>query len=339
MQKVSFVFIPLVLLCLFAAFQPQDNVLAITADTPVADLLSELGDAPPNHRVNKEVTGVSVEAGRKLVTIGIADKPGGGTTNRQSIHFVCTSCHNIEKEDPDLSKADPVARLTYTRDKGLPFLPGTTLYGVVNRKTFYNGDYEKKYGDLVSPARNDLRGAIALCATECAQGRELMDWEMESILAYFWTIGLNVGDLALSDDEMATVASAVAGKEDKMAAIKLLKAQYLDHSPATFLKPPSDRKAGYRETGDASRGKLVFEQSCLHCHQERRYSFFNLDTSDYTLKFMARHFPRYTRYSSYQVLRYGTSPSAGKRAYMPHYTEERMNNQQVEDLRAYLEER
>lgn len=338
MQKISFVFIPLVLLCLFAAFQPQENVFAITDDTPVADLLGELGDTPPNHQVRTDVAGVSVEAGRKLVTMGVADKPEGGTTARQSIHFVCTSCHNIEKEDPDLSKADPVARLTYASEKGLPFLPGTTLYGVVNRKTFYNGDYEKKYGDLVSPARHDLRGAIALCATECAQGRELTDWEMESILAYLWTIGIKVGDLSLNKDELASIQAAQAGKGDKAAAIKLLQAQFLDYSPATFLTPPPDRKAGYGEPGNASRGKLVYEQSCLHCHGERRYSFFNLDASDYTRKFMARHFPRYTRYSSYQVLRYGTSPSAGKRAYMPHYTQERMNNQQVEDLRAYLEE-
>jgi mono/diheme cytochrome c family protein len=83
-------------------------------------------------------------------------------------------------------------------------------------------------------------------------------------------------------------------------------------------------------------GALVYEQSCLHCHGERRYSFFNLDESIYSLSFLAKHFPQYSRYSVYQVSRYGTSPSPGKRAYMPHYTQQRMSNQQVEDLRAYV---
>ena len=92
---------------------------------------------------------------------------------KQSKHFVCTSCHNIQKEDPDLSIADPQARLEYARDMELPYLPGTTLYGAVNRTSFYNGDYEKKYGDLVKPARNNLREAIQLCAVECSQGRAL----------------------------------------------------------------------------------------------------------------------------------------------------------------------
>jgi hypothetical protein len=74
----------------------------------------------------------------------------------------------------------------------------------------------------------------------------------------------------------------------------------------------------------------------LHCHENQRYSFFELGDSEDHWAFMTKHFPRYDRYSTYQVVRYGTSPIPGKRAYMPHYTKERMTNLQLEELRAYL---
>ncbi len=336
MRKLVVFSLPLVLVLVLAAFQPQSTPVGINDQTPVADVLKQLGAPALPHQVRTDVAGVSAAVGRQLVTTGIATTPQGGSTRRQSKHFVCTSCHNIQKEDPNLTAADPEARLAYAVAQGLPFLPGTTLYGVVNRSTYYNGDYEKKYGDLVRPARNDLRGAIALCATECAQGRELQDWEMESILAYLWTIGLTIGDLQLKPDELALVQRALAQQGNTRQAADLLQTKYLDHSPATFVTPPTDRKAGYGMAGDAQRGALLYEHSCLHCHGERRYSFFNLDTSAYSLDFLAKHFPVYTRYSTYQVVRYGTSPINGKPAYMPHFTQERMSHQQVEDLRAFL---
>ena len=328
----------LFLLVLFslAGFQPENKAIAVDEDTPVVEVLQQLGAELPDHSVRTDVANVSAEAGRSLVTEGIASRPEGGSGARQSKHFVCTSCHNIVKEDPDLRYADPEARLTYAAEHGLPFLAGTTLYGAINRVSFYNGDYEKKYGDLVRPARHDIRGAIALCATECAQGRELEEWEMESIMAYLWTIDLKIGDLKLPENAQARINAALDGQGDKAAAATTLKSYYLDHSPATFVTPPPNRNEGYGLTGDPSRGKLVYERSCLYCHGEQRYSFFNLDDSRYSFNFLEKHFTRYTRYSTYQVVRYGTSPMGGKKAYMPHYPLEKMSNQQVEDLRAYV---
>lgn len=338
-RRIAIFLSPLAFIGVLTAFQPQSSSATIADDTSLAELIESLGGEAAAHQV-KDIQGVSVDAGRDLIHKGITDDPDNpGNTRRQSKHFVCTSCHNTVKEDPDLRYADPAARLQYAEENGLPFLPGTTLYGVVDRRTFYNGDYEKKYGDLVRPARKDLRGAIALCATECAQGRELVDWEMESILAYLWTIGIKVGDLNIPESSMAVIQAAVDGEGDKAAALEVLESYYLDHSPATFLVPPPDRNEGYAEAGDAQRGRLVYERSCLHCHEERRYSFFNLDDSKYSFSFLEKHFPQYTRYSTYQVVRYGTSPMPGKRAYMPHYTKERMSDQQVEDLRAYVTQR
>lgn len=312
--------------------------IRLDKDRAVAEVLQQLGDEPVPHYPDTSLQGVSVEAGRGIVLTGFAPKPGGGTINKQSKHYVCTACHNVQREDPDLSVADPQARLEYARDNGLPFLQGTALYGAVNRTSFYNGDYEQKYGDLVEDARHDLREAIQLCATECSQGRALEPWEMESVLAYLWTIDLKMGDLLLSEAEYAQIESAIAKQEKQQDAIALIKSKYLSGSPATFVDPPKDRKAGYPvDSTDIANGRLVYELSCLHCHENQRYSFFNLDDSKLTLRHLAKHFPRYTQYSVYQVGRYGTSPVPGSKPYMPNYTLEKMSHQQMEDLRAYIE--
>ena len=120
--------------------------------------------------------------------------------------------------------------------------------------------------------------------------------------------------------------------------MKLLKSKYLVASPATFVKPPEDRKEGYEGIeGNAENGKLVYELSCLHCHENGRYAFFVLDDSKESFKYLKKHIGRYSHASLYQVARYGTSPLNGKRTYMPKYMEEKLSNQQLEDLREYIE--
>ncbi|MFT4534374.1 MAG: mono/diheme cytochrome c family protein [Saprospiraceae bacterium] len=292
----------------------------------VVELLESKGVDYSEKKPNFDLAGVSAEAGEQLFHYGFAQKPNGGKSPRQSKHFVCTSCHNVEKEDPDLSVSDPQARLIYTNERGFPFLQGTTMYGAVNRSTYYNGDYEKKYGDLVEPARTDIRGAIQLCATECAQGRELKDWELESILAYLWTLELKIEDLGLTEE--------TASKLD----VESIQAKYLQGSPATFLPPPSDRKGGSGLIGRPDNGKLIYENSCLHCHYRGEYSFLHLDNSRLSFKHLKRNISKYSRHSLYQVTRWGVPVKSGKRSYMPQYTEERMSQQQLADLRAFIEE-
>ena len=325
-----------VVIALSLSPSPFSNYI-IEEDTPVAELLAKLGEASPNE-VDPAVQNASAEVGADLVLRGIAAKPNGGKTSKQSKHFVCTSCHNVEKEDPDLRYSDPETRLPYVRKKGLPFLQGTSLYGAVNRSSFYNGDYEQKYGALVEPARNNIREAIQLCAVECSQGRALEPWEMESVLAYLWTLQLKVSDLAISDSELQKVQKAIQQSRGKDQAVALVKQYYLDGSPATFVDPPGDRTTGHPnvQPGNTENGAMLYEQSCLHCHENQRYSYFNLDYANTTFKFLDKHFPKYTRYSTYQVGRYGTSPHPGKRAYMPNYTLEKMSYQQLEDLKAYI---
>jgi mono/diheme cytochrome c family protein len=307
-------------------------------DTSVTKLLLRLGEKDlMTKSPDYGIEGVSVERGKEIILNGFTKKPNGGTSGKQSSHFVCTSCHNIVQEDPDLRVNDPLARLHYTNEKGIPYLQGTTLYGAVNRSSYYNGDYEKKYGDLVEPARKDIRKAIQLCATECAQGRALDDWELESILAYLWEIDLKVTDLELTEMEKKSIEEAHT-EEAKKKAAEIVQSKFLSKSEATFVYPPEDRKAGYSYEGNPENGKLIYENSCLHCHYNQRYSFLHLDKSKMSTHHLASKAGSYSRQSIYQVIRWGVPSKSGKPSYMPQYTREKLTNEMVEDLRAYLEE-
>ena len=189
---------------------------------------------------------------------------------------------------------------------------------------------------MVDVARNNLRESIQLCAVECAQGRKLKDWEIEALLAYLWTLGLEIEDLNLQGEDLQLIENAMLDKNKSAEAISLIKSKYMDHSPATFTTPPSSFAEGYSLQGIPENGKKIYELGCLHCHKDGRYSFLNLDNSKYSFKYLHNHVDSYGHSSIYQVGRYGTPPRPGKKAYMPQYTQEKMTDQQMEDLRAYI---
>lgn len=332
LSKIALASLAVIIIMAFTA----DRIKQIDPDATVISVLEELGEDYSQKKANTAIKGVSAEVGRTIVLEGFAPKPDGGKTGRQSKHFVCTSCHNVEREDPDLTISDPEARLLYTSDRDLPYLQGTTLYGAVNRETYYNGDYYKKYGDLVDAARNDIRGAIQLCAVECAQGRALEGWELESVLAYLWTIGLKMSDLNLSEAEINTLERAVKDGTDSSKAIDIIESKYLKGSPATFIAPPENRKVGTGLIGNPERGAMFYKSSCLHCHKNGEYSFMHLDDHKITHRYLNRKADGYSRHSIYQVTRWGVPSKSGKRSYMPQYTVEKMSDQQLADLRAYI---
>lgn len=316
---------------------PSDNNTAHDQDFSVSKVLALLGDETERHVPRGKDFSVSASRGETLIKEGIATKPGGGKTKIQSKHFVCTSCHNLEREDPDLSVSDPQARLDYTAEKGLPFLQGTSLYGVVNRETFYNDDYYKKYGDLMIPARNDLREAIQLCAVECAQGRKLVSWELESVLAYLWSIDLKLSDLNLTEEEIESVYSALDKNENNPEVVELIKSKYLQGSPATFGSAYDSMVKKDDLVGNPDNGKKIYENSCLYCHEDRKYSFFQLDDERLTFKHLSKKASGYGSHSIYQVTRYGIQSFSGKNSYMPQYPYEKMSEQQLADLRSYID--
>lgn len=335
--------VSVVLFLICSTFMIQDHIemdiMEALDSKSVYEVEMLLGAEPSAHVLQTNMPGATAEKGRELFHTGYTTKPNGQRTKKQSKHYVCTACHNVVKEDPDLSNPNPEDRLDYARDQGIPFLQGTSLYGVVNRQTFYNGDYKYKYGpETVNKVKEDLRESIQLCAVGCAQGRSLDNWEKEAILAYFWTLQLRMSDLSLSDDEKKKIALALEEKTNQQEALRLLSNEYAQFAPATFGETPENWKEGYPYEGNADRGEMIFNLSCMHCHDNGRYSYYSMDTNDITLDHLAKHFDcKTSTYSSYHLIVKGTLPVYGDKAYMPQYPLERMSQQQIEDLRAFVE--
>jgi len=324
----------LIVICLVLAFAGAEKV-AVNKDSSLSSVLEKLGEEATLAKPDFSVGDVSVEKGMALVLYG--NSKGEKKAHTQSNHFVCTSCHNVVREDPDLTKSDdPEARLSYVSSRGIPFLQGTTLYGAVSRRAFYNGDYLKKYGDLVAPTRNNLREAIQLCAKECSQGKKLKADELESVLAYLWTIDIKLNDLDLAEDELSAVVEGANEGSRNAELVQLLKSKYRDDSPATFVDPVYNLDATY--SGNKENGEQIYKYSCMHCHENKRYAFYALDYSYSTFRYLSNKFLKNHRHSVSKVSREGTQPLNGKKAYMPNYTLEKMSNQQLVDLKAYVDD-
>lgn len=305
-------------------------------DTPISVVLNELGEKQPAHAV-KNMSAEQIKKGEELVKIGKTTSPKGRKAKFISKYYACTSCHNVVREDPDLTKVSPDPRLEYAIDNNIPYLQGSTFWGIVNRKTWYNDDYVQKYGDLLDKARNDLKESIQVCAVYCSQGRKMKKWEVDATMAYLWSIQMKMGDLNLSDEEWAYV-NEHAGDKSKQAEIKeLINSKYLDKSPATFADPPENKQAGYTHKGRPEMGEAVYRLSCMHCHRANGESEVILDKSKSSFKWLKRHMTFNSQLSMYEVIRHGTYDALGHQEYMPQYTLEKLSDQQIEDLRAYIE--
>ncbi len=311
-----------------------------TRDTPVSTILFALGEERPDHW--REPDEALAKAGEEIVHLGQTVDPDGAQTKRVAPAYECTDCHNTFLEDPDLRVSDPEARLDYAIEHDLPFLPGTTLYGIVDRTSWFNDDYVKKYGDLVAPANKSLVGATNLCSKECSQGRYLTDFEMDAVLTYFWTLGLRWGDLP-EDGISLALAETVAqrGDDGQKADVRAqIRGKFLSGSPATFGDTPAEYgkgAAGYGTEGDPERGHEIYVRSCLHCHDKGGVVFLHkFADKKGSYKALYRGSAHKGIESYYHVIRYGTKPAFDK--YMPLFPIEKMNDEQVEDLRAWIDQ-
>lgn len=332
----------LVLVASFTIMQPEKEQFFLSDNDELWGVYEKLGKIRFN-AVNTSISGVSAEKGRDLIYKGYSAKQDGkGKTGQQSPYFKCTACHNNEKEFDDLSNISAQSRLDYAEKHDLPFLQGSSFYGLINRKTFYNDDYQKKYGHvpIIKASNTDIRKAIQLCATQCAQGRALSDWEIESIIAYYSSIGLKVKDLNLSADEKKEIETAINENKNLHQAVHKLDEKYLNTSPAHFANHKEYTPITETEKKDAEsfkNGQLIYERSCLHCHEGERYSFFALDKSRFSFVNLLNRTKTNQDGSIYKITRHGTYPLAGKKAYMPLYPMEKMSEGQLSDLKIYIE--
>ncbi len=306
-------------------------------DSSVAEVLMALSDSVPAHY--RKYTPMDIKRGEEIVKLGRTIAPNGKRSSYVSKYYACTSCHNIEQEDPDLRFSDPETRLPYVKAKGIPFLQGSTFKGIVNRESWYNDDYVKKYGDtLVLKAHRDLKQSIQLCAIQCSQGRLMEDWELEAVLAYYWSLEFTLKDLGMSEADLIRLNQEIADSKSHPELIQWIKSFYMQRSPAHFFDAPYSKKEGYEGLeGDLAKGKDLYELSCLYCHKSGGVSHYILDESRLSFRHLSKMIEKDSHFSLYQIIAYGTYAIPGHRPYMPHYPLERMSKQQVEDLRSYIE--
>ncbi|MCB9080703.1 MAG: c-type cytochrome [Lewinellaceae bacterium] len=309
-----------------------------TPKTPVYEVLRVFGEPMPAHYLSPSEE--QIARGEAIVKHGWAISPTGKKGTAVSKYYVCTTCHNLKQEDPDLRVSNPDTRLPYVKAKGIPFLQGTTFKGIVNRTSWYNDDYVKKYGaEKIGKAHHDLREAIQLCAIECSQGRPMEDWEEDAVLAYFWSLQFTLGDLGLTDENIRQLEQLAAAGDTTQATRQLLQDRYMPYSPAHFYDAPPNKKAGYEGiTGNPAVGKDIYTLSCLHCHQTGGVSHYILGMDPLSFEHLRNNITKDSHFSLYQIIAYGTYAIPGHRPYMPHYPAERMSKQQVEDLRAFVEQ-
>lgn len=318
------------------AHKPTENPLPKT----VYETYRALGGKPYAH-APADTSARLIKAGFEIVTKGRTHGPNGKLTPYVSKYYNCTSCHNQVRESAVLTDLNPESRLQYAKANDLPYLQASTFYGIVNRESWYNNDYQEKYGQEAVAAHHDLRKAIQLCSSQCSQGRFMTDWELDAVTAYLWTLQLKVSDLQLSEVEKEQLQEALNNPSENKntEALTLLKSKYLQASPAHFVNTPYSKKEGYKDiTGRPEMGKVIFEQGCKHCHWEHGVSERAFPADKLTFRNLLKHMEDNNSKSFYQTIRYGTSPYEGHKPYMPQFSKEKMSNQQVEDLRAYFEQ-
>jgi hypothetical protein len=256
-----------------------------------------------------------------------------------SLYFVCTDCHNLVKEFDNPADQNPNNRLEYAQKNNLPFLPASTFCGIYNRSSFYNDDYIKKYGEVINNAKNSLPESIQVCAKYCSSGRYLKEWELEAIMHYFKENELRVKDLNLSSSIKKSIAGILdMNKEEKEELLKTIDISYTSGYSAHFLEtmPRDDRK--YGAGGNTKKGKYIYDNACLYCHLDGRVTFLKLDSDKLSAQMFLKNKTNYSDLSLYQIIRQGTYAMPGRNQYMPRYTKDKMSDQQIEDLMAYLNE-
>lgn len=217
----------------------------------------------------------------------------------------------------------------------LPFLPGTTFYGIVNRTTWFNGDYLRKYGTSIGEANTNLVKSIQLCATQCAMGRKLEDWEVQAVLEYFWSIELKLQDLNFSESDWTKLKRGSTGSRKNQGLISWLKGFYLDASPATFSTPPNPKEVLESYTPNIEKGKAIYVLSCLSCHKTGRITSFIFGNSPVKYRLLNAHTDYGANFSVFDAVRNGIKASPGK-GYMPNYPLQRISDRQLKDLQAFI---
>jgi hypothetical protein len=308
---------------------PQNDKGVNLAELGVEEILIKLGEKPPIHYIpvlDKD----SARMGEEMVRFG---KLNDGSNKRISKFFVCTDCHNQVKESADPGDESPEAVLEYGKKNKIPFLPAATFYGQYNKRHWYNGDYDKKYGDLVKPTRDSLYNAIQLCATQCSQGREMTFWEIRCVMHYFKSLEYKMADLVFTPYEINLLGKAVVNNHD--IAREIIHSRYSEINDATFGTSQIPEIEGH--VPNLENAEYIYDYGCLHCHaKDKEITNFDLGNDKLSFKFLEAKLYKYNSFSLSHITRYGTYAISGRRQYMPQYSMQNMSDSQLLDLIGYI---
>lgn len=313
--------------------------LDITNQTKLWKVMTSLGKV--NTNALDEDRRFDVTKGQQLIMSGYTTNFKGKKTAPTSPKLTCVACHTLELEHPQPSTINPQSRLEHADSSGIPFLPGAPLYGLVNRVAFFTNDYQGIFAHKdhlsLQAGHRDIRKAIQACNMVYGKGRVLEAWEIESILAFLWTMELKVGDLHMPDSIIASIEESIRTNTNNARSVNIMRRYYPEVYPATLAGPIplGKRKKISPVLNSFTNGKRVYRQSCLHCHSNKKYAHFKLDSKQKTFQFLKKHFDDTSRYSIYDAIRYSPGSKANRTG-PPHYTSERMSDQQIQDLRFFI---
>jgi mono/diheme cytochrome c family protein len=299
--------------------------------------------------------------------------------------YRCWHCHNFVREDIVLTRQDPEAREQLLKDNPalggkqteVRLTTGTTFWGMVNRERFYNGYYARYHrlkvrdGEKFRPMNpGSLADAVQVCCSYCSAGRFPEDWELDSILAYLWTLELRLRDLDLpAEIQQRLLEQFNSGKDDLVAAARQeLRKHYLVASAAHAVEPPVRSEDGPTGADNRSTVQDVYPPSVAEL--ERLFPPQNpappaankatASTPNRRGELVVQGDPKRGEwlYKSACALCHGNEvhPKSGRSLalspttfhryvwkgtqrdglYMPFFTRERLSPRQATDIRAYL---
>ncbi|WCL80415.1 hypothetical protein PPO43_10575 [Saprospira sp. CCB-QB6] len=321
--------------------EEEQSDFQMTESTPLWTVMGKLGKIKTNQPKDwaKAKDQLMIQQGKDLIEKGFTNKDGS-SSELLSKTLSCSSCHLSVREEPSLDNLDPQKRLKYVDSNQLSFLPGPSFYGMINRIFFFNNDFAKLYdgphAPLLKDAHFDLRKAMNACNQLFADGRKMEDWEQEAILAYLWTLELKMGELEMKKEDWEKVEYSIKNNRSNARAVNLIRRYYSEVYPAHLVRPPDVRARQMVSPASNSflNGRKIYEKSCLHCHEEKRYSRFKLDSRQKTFKRLAANFEGKAKLSIYSAHRY----QSGKNwKGVPIFTKERMSDEQLGDLRFFID--
>ena len=329
---------------LLAAFS-SPKVADFEPEQPLWEVLVSLGRIrlnTPNDSLGEGK--FSAAKGEQLVLKGFATDENGKASTKISKRLPCATCHALQNEYHHLGDLDPDKRLRFLDSLNRPLLLGPSLEGMVNRIYFFADDYQNKvqgkHKDLLKKGHLNLRAAIQACNQVYADGRELERWELESILAYLWTLELRMKHIRIEGEDAKQVKEALAEQRSNAKAVNILRQYYTEVYPANFGEIPSieQRRQVSPVLNSFANGYRLYKRSCLHCHDGSiRGIGYGLDERQANFQVLRRHFDdTSSRHSIYNALRYNPNLNGGNT--LPHFTEQRLSLQQLQDLRFYIYE-